>query len=86
MAMYDLSRKFKTFYGTHVVLPKAEKDGLYNKKNLNVSRLKEGLKEYNDEHKTPYKLAEEPITQASVAMSTVTQNESKNYDIDVAIV
>lgn len=86
MVMYDLNNKFKTFYGTHVVLPKVEKIGLYNKKQLNVSRLKEGLKEYNTEFKKSYKLAEEPITQGSVAMSTVTQNESNNYDIDVAIV
>lgn len=86
MAMFNLENKFKTFYGTHVVLPKVEKQQLYGKKNLNISRLKEGLKEYNEEHGTSYKLAEEPIIQGSVAMSTVIQNEMSHYDIDVAIV
>lgn len=84
--MKDLNSKFNTFYGKHVVLPKKEKDSLFEKKNLNIKRLKEGLKEYNEEKGTSYKLAEEPIVQGSVAMSTVTQNESKDYDIDVAIV
>ncbi|MCM3567569.1 nucleotide-binding domain-containing protein [Neobacillus mesonae] len=84
--MKNLNSKFNTFYGKHVVLPKTEKDSLFEKKNLNIKRLKEGLKEYNEEKGTSYKLAEEPIVQGSVAMSTVTQNESKDYDIDVAIV
>lgn len=86
MQMYNLESKFNTFYGKHVVLPKTEKNSLFNKKNININRLKEGLKEYNEEYNTTYKLAEEPIVQGSVAMSTVTQNESKDYDIDVAIV
>lgn len=59
---------------------------LFNKKNINVDRLKEGLKEYNEEHDTDYKFAEQPVVQGSVAMSTVIQNEAKDYDIDVAIV
>ncbi|MFP7442510.1 nucleotidyltransferase [Bacillus infantis] len=84
--MYDLSSKFNTFYKKHVVLSKTERNNLFNKKNLNVTRLKEGLKEYNQEYKKEYKLAEEPIVQGSVAMATVTQNESNDYDIDVAIV
>jgi regulator of replication initiation timing len=84
--MYNLSSKFNTFYKKHVVLPKAEKNGLFNKKNINVDRLKEGLIEYNEEHGTSYKLAEDPIVQGSVAMSTVTQNETNDYDIDVAII
>lgn len=84
--MYDLNSKFKTFYGKHVVLPKENKQELYDKKNLNIKRLKEGLKEYNEEKGTNYKLAEEPVVQGSVAMSTVTKNETNNYDIDIAII
>lgn len=84
--MKNLNSKFNTFYGKYVVLPKSEKDSLFQKKNLNIKRLKEGLKEYNEEKGKDYKLAEEPVVQGSVAMSTVTQNESKDYDIDVAIV
>ena len=46
--MYDLSSKFNTFYSSNVVLPQAVQDELYNKKNLNIQRLKDGLKEYNE--------------------------------------
>lgn len=84
--MYNLEREFNQFYSKHVVLPQKEKSSLYEKKNINVKQLKEGLAEYNEEHGTDYKLAEEPIVQGSVAMSTVIQNDSKDYDIDVAIV
>lgn len=84
--MFNLDSKFKTFYGTHVILPLIDKNNLYSKKNLNVKRLKEGLEEYNEENGTSYTLAEEPVVQGSVAMSTVIQNDSNHYDIDVAIV
>ncbi|WP_234340317.1 nucleotide-binding domain-containing protein [Gorillibacterium timonense] len=78
--------KFKAFYQRNVVLSNKEKQSLFNKKNINVQRLKDGLKEYNEEKGTDYKLAETPIVQGSVAMSTVVQNEDNDYDIDVAIV
>lgn len=83
--MYDLSSKFNTFYRTHVVLPQTEQDSLYAKKDLNVNRLKDGLKEYNSENNTSYSI-EEVFVQGSVAMSTVVQNDNNDYDIDVAIV
>ena len=83
--MYDLSSKFNTFYKDHVVLPQLDQDELHNKKNLNVKRLKEGLAEYNAEHGTSYKVVDSCV-QGSVAMSTVVQNDNKEYDIDVAIV
>ena len=69
-----------------MVLPSEDQKNLIEKKNLNIKRLKEGLQEYNEERKITYKLAEEPIIQGSVAMSSVTKNESNDYDIDVAIV
>lgn len=84
--MKTVTNKFKKFYGEHVILSQDKKSMLFEKKNLNISRLKAGLKEYNEENGTDYKLAEEPIVQGSVAMSTVTQNEENDYDIDVAIV
>ena len=83
--MYDLSSKFNTFYREHVVLPKTNQDDIYIKKNLNVQRLKDGLKEYNAEHKTDYNIVGICV-QGSIAMSTVVQNESNDYDIDVAVV
>lgn len=83
--MYDLSSKFNTFYTTCVVLPKADQDELYRKKDINIQRLKDGLKEYNEENKTSYSIVEDCV-QGSVKMSTVVQNENDDYDIDVAIV
>lgn len=83
--MYDISSKFNTFYKSYVVLPKEQKTRLFHLKNLNINRLKDGLKEYNEENKKDYQLVE-TVVQGSVAMSTVVQNESNDYDIDVAIV
>ncbi len=83
--MYDLSSKFNTFYNSYVVLPQANQDELYHKKEINIQRLKDGLEEYNDENGTSYTVVDVCV-QGSVAMSTVVQNEDSDYDIDVAIV
>lgn len=83
--MFDLSSKFNAFYTDHVVLPKTEQNKLHDKKALNIQRLKDGLKEYNEENKTSYSIVETCV-QGSMAMSTVVQNEGHDYDIDVAVV
>ena len=83
--MFDLSSKFNTFYGSYVVLPQVDQDELHKKKNLNIQRLKDGLKEYNVEHNTSYTVVDYCV-QGSVAMYTVVQNEKNDYDIDVAVV
>lgn len=83
--MFDLSSKFNTFYDSHVVLPRAKQEELFQKKDLNIQRLKDGLEEYNEEFGTSYSL-KETCVQGSVAMSTVVQNEDNDYDIDVAVV
>lgn len=83
--MYDLSKSFLDFYKNHVVLPADKQNELRKKRDLNLERLKAGLKEYNEEHKTDYKISE-TRTQGSMAMHTVVQNDSNDYDIDVAIV
>lgn len=83
--MYDISQKFNTFYNSHVVLPQADQSKLYNKKDLNIQRLKDGLIEYNEEKGTTYSMVEVCV-QGSVAISTVVQNEDSDYDIDVAVV
>ena len=83
--MYDLEKEMKKFYYNEVVLPKDETNNLREKKKLNIDRLKEGLKEYNEDNNTDYKIAE-TIEQGSVAMSTVIQNDKNDYDIDIAIV
>lgn len=83
--MYDLSSKFNTFYNSYVVLSQSAQTNLHNKKELNIQRLKDGLKGYNEENKTSYSIVETCV-QGSVAMSTVVQNEDGDYDIDIAVV
>ncbi len=85
MVMFDLSSKFNTFYTSYVVLSQPGQDELHKKKDLNIQRLKDGLKEYNVENGTSYSIVETCV-QGSVAMSTVVQNQENDYDIDVAIV
>ena len=50
--MYDLSSKFNTFYTSYVVLSQDEQNNLHNKKDLNVQRLKDGLKAVSYTHLT----------------------------------
>ncbi|MBR4090803.1 MAG: nucleotidyltransferase, partial [Mogibacterium sp.] len=83
--MYDLSSKFNDFYNNHVVLPQNELNRLHEIKQLNINRLKSGLSEYNNDNDTNYKVVESCV-QGSVAMATVVQSESNDYDIDVAVV
>lgn len=83
--MYDLSSKFNSFYNSYVVLSQDEQTKLHQKKDLNIQRLKDGLKEYNEDHRTSYSVVDYCV-QGSVNMSTVVQNEDSDYDIDVAIV
>lgn len=83
--MFDLDNKFKAFYENEVRLSEEKIRELREKKRLNLDRLKEGLKEYNEENETNYKVVEE-IEQGSVAMRTVIQLEEDEYDIDVAVV
>lgn len=83
--MFDLSKEFYDFYIKHTVLPQNIKNDLRQKKKLNLDRLDSGLDDYNSENSTTYEVADSK-EQGSVAMSTVTQNDSNDYDIDVAIV
>lgn len=59
--MYDLSSKFNIFYSSYVVLPQSEQSSLYHKKDLNLQRLKDGLKEYNTEYKTSYSIVDDCV-------------------------
>lgn len=83
--MYDVSKEFERFYKDYVVLSNDKQQNLREKKNLNVKRLEEGLKLYNEDKKTNYAIAEKRV-QGSMAMATVVQNDNNDYDIDVAIV
>lgn len=83
--MFDLSAEFNKFYNQEVVLPGDTQTDLYDKGKLNIKRLKEGLKTYNEKHGTSYRISE-TITQGSMAMNTAVQSDSKDYDIDIAVV
>jgi hypothetical protein len=83
--MYDVSKLLSEFYTDYVVLPRDKQNDLRKKKDLNIKRLKAGLEEYNKEHNTCFKIAESRV-QGSMAMHTTVQNDSNDYDIDVAII
>ena len=83
--MFDLSSEMENFYNEEVVLSGETQTDLHKKRKLNVDRLNAGLKEYNEENKTSYKVAY-TVTQGSIAMHTAVQNDKFDYDIDVAII
>ena len=83
--MYNTSKQFEKFIKDYVVLQGDKQQELRDKKNKNLERLKNGLAQYNQEHNTNYAYAES-IVQGSMAMNTVVQNDSNDYDIDVAII
>lgn len=83
--MYDMSKEFNTFYNDYVMLPGNEKKRLRDFRHINIDRLKDGLDEFNEDYDTDIKLAED-LEQGSVAMGTVTQSDTKDYDIDIAII
>lgn len=83
--MYDLNAEFNKFCNDHVTLQGEVQTKLFKQARLNIDRLKEGLDEYNEENDTSYKVRETHV-QGSMAMHTAVQNDSKDYDIDVAII
>lgn len=83
--MFDLSDEFEEFLNENVVLPGKEQKKLKKLRRINIERLKAGLKEYNEENGTNYRIVQDVI-QGSAQMYTVIQKEQKDYDIDVAIV
>lgn len=85
LAKKDINEMFEVFYVNNVILPINKINQLYEKKQLNIDRLKAGLKEYNNENNTDYEI-QEIIVQGSIAMGTSVSADEKNYDIDIAIV
>lgn len=83
--MFDTSKQFEKFIKDYVVLQGDKQQELRAKKNKNLERLRNGLEQYNRKYNTSYMYAESRV-QGSMAMSTVVQNDSNDYDIDVAIV
>lgn len=56
--MYDLEKEFETFYKDYVVLSSEKQQELRNKKDINITHLKNGLAEINEENGTSYAVAE----------------------------
>lgn len=83
--MFDLSKEFGEFYNDYTILPRDTQSDLRDKKTINIERLESGLNELNDENKTSYYIYDTK-EQGSIAMSTVVQNDNKDYDIDVAVI
>ena len=83
--MFDLSNELEEFLNENVVLSGKEQKKLKKLRRINIDRLKDGLKHYNDENGTDYRIVQDVI-QGSAQMYTVIQKEQKDYDIDVAIV
>lgn len=83
--MYDMSKEIDKFLNKYVTLHAKEQNKLRKLKKVNITRLKKGLDEYNEENNSKYRIVDNSI-QGSMAMHTVIQNEQKDYDIDVAIV
>lgn len=83
--LINVSEEMNKFYLKKVVVSKNIIDDLREKKKKNIDRLREGIRKYNEENKTDYKMLEN-IEQGSVAMNTMVQNEDQDYDLDVAIV
>ena len=83
--MYNMENQFENFYKNHVVLPSKKQQDLRDKKDINITHLKNGLDEINEENGTSYTVAETRV-QGSMAMHTVVQNDGNDYDIDIAII
>lgn len=84
--MTNLDGIFHEFISKHVMLRGDVKNNLKEKKRLNVERIKDGLKKYDSNYFPKIRLAEEPLIQGSVGMSTTIQNPKNEFDIDVSLV
>jgi len=82
--MYDMSKQILEFHDEYVKLSEDEKSKLRSYKVLNLGRLKDGLSEINEENNTNHEVISD-YEQGSVSMSTLTQNDNKEYDIDIAV-
>jgi len=88
MFMYDVSADLKTFYDKYVCLGSERRKQLAAYRDLNISRLKNGLddlaKETNSPHPHPYDCK----NQGGYAMHTLNQDPGgdNDYDIDVSLI
>lgn len=83
--MDKIKNLMNNFYYNEVILPNDKVTELREKKNINITRLKDGINKYNEDNNTDYKLYEN-LEQGSIAMSTAIEPEYDDFDIDVAII
>jgi hypothetical protein len=83
--MYNLHDKMEEFHKEKVKLPESEKSRLRGFKAINITRLKNGISEINEEKNKTYTIVDDR-EQGSVAMSTLVQNDYNDFDIDVAVI
>ena len=84
--MESFNKVFERFYRKCVVLSDSDRAKLIESFHLNVKRLRDGLKEYNDEHDSNYKLFNKPLLQGSISMETTVQNDNNDFDIDICLI
>ena len=85
MFVNKIKNIMNNFYYDDVILSNDKISELREKKDLNINRLKDGIKKYNEDNNTDYKLYEN-LEQGSIAMSTAIEPEYDDFDIDVAII
>jgi len=83
--MEKIKNKMQRFYSEKIILSNDKVIDLRDKKKKNIDRLKNGIKKYNEDNNTDYKLCES-IEQGSIAMSTAIDPEYDDFDIDVGII
>ncbi len=83
--MKKISVIIDDFYSDEVILGGDKISELIDKKNKNIERLQDGIKKYNEESNSNYRLIEN-VTQGSVAMCTTIDPEYDDFDIDVGII
>ena len=74
--MFDCAKDLRAYHNQDVTLPKAEQDGMRNRRNANRTRLRNGLARAGKP--APFEF----VKQGSYAMKTMVRDPDNDYDID----
>ncbi len=88
MFMYDICADLQSFYDKHVRLGTKRREQLAGYRDLNITRLKDGLDDLAKETGRPHPHPYDWKNQGGYAMHTLNQdpNNDNDYDIDVALI
>jgi Adenylyl/Guanylyl and SMODS C-terminal sensor domain len=88
MFMYDISAELQSFYDNHVRLGTELRKQLAKYRDLNITRLKNGLDDLAEETGRPHQHPYDFKNQGGYAMHTLNQdpNGDNDYDIDIALI